>query len=687
VITRIFVGMVRKYIKTIRVANAARDAKNYRKAAFLYEIILRLSPNDAAIHIQCGHMFKEAGDLGKAERHYERAAQLTPNDPDLSLQLGHFYKIAGRPEAAERSYRRAVELRRDWLEPALHLRELYKTAWRNHTRSGSSSPEGSRVRQSASDRPVEAGAECDWKRFPVAGGLAPELAPQPARTLLRSHAEEIAISRLGQRQRTHWGMRRTLRGIDAIRGFCISAVPIRQLHAAFNGLRFHSMRPDGFPLKYERDDPNKAKYVFNVWYDFSNFARGLHQLELQFVDDNGGVRVFREEVVIDDPAVEECHPGSDRLVSFAARGDLSIEEQVNARPSMIRPARRSRLPAPVRNVLVQRVDQLGDLVCSIPALRRLRELLPDARLVGLLSSANAELARSLDLFDEIITADFPEDAWQRRRIMPLDTQHELRLRLQPYNFDVAIDLIESNASRPLLLLSGAPFLFGFRDDDSPWLAATYEVQVRDPFSGASGISQTAKVLGMIEWLGVLLNSYPEAVKRENLSTDLLRRYGLSSTDRYAVLHTGSRLKFNQWPYFDELAAMLLDRTDLKVVMMTDEPPAKTPEVATSDRLLRVGGRLPFDDFDALLSFCGVFVGNDSGPKNLASLRGANVVSIHMARTSWNEWGQEIGGTIISRRVPCASCGIHFDPEECGKGFACIANIRVEEVFGAVVKLL
>jgi ADP-heptose:LPS heptosyltransferase len=84
-----------------------------------------------------------------------------------------------------------------------------------------------------------------------------------------------------------------------------------------------------------------------------------------------------------------------------------------------------------------------------------------------------------------------------------------------------------------------------------------------------------------------------------------------------------------------------------------------------------------------VSFCSVFVGNDSGPKHLAALRGANVVSIHLARNNWNEWGQENNGYIVSRRVPCAGCSIHHDPEECGKGFPCITNISAEEVYGAI----
>ena len=83
----IFRTGTRKNKQTIRDADAARDAKEYRRAAVLYERALRLVPDNAAIHIQCGHMFKEAGELANAEPHYLHAKQLTPNDPDLALQI------------------------------------------------------------------------------------------------------------------------------------------------------------------------------------------------------------------------------------------------------------------------------------------------------------------------------------------------------------------------------------------------------------------------------------------------------------------------------------------------------------------------------------------------------------------------------------------------------------------------
>ena len=91
--------------------------------------------------------------------------------------------------------------------------------------------------------------------------------------------------------------------------------------------------------------------------------------------------------------------------------------------------------------------------------------------------------------------------------------------------------------------------------------------------------------------------------------------------------------------------------------------------------------------DALLSFADLFIGNDSGPKHLASLRGTPTLGIHCARVNWSEWAQEHGGLVISRRVPCAGCAIFHDAEDCGKDHACVTDIQVEEVLQAGLSLL
>ena len=118
-------------------ADVARDKREYMKAALFYEKVLSHAPDDAAIYVQCGHMFKEAGELDRAEQHYNKARRLMPNDPDLALQLGHFYKVAGRLNEAERSYRRAAELMPGAAEPVDELAGLLRNRWSNNGEHGS----------------------------------------------------------------------------------------------------------------------------------------------------------------------------------------------------------------------------------------------------------------------------------------------------------------------------------------------------------------------------------------------------------------------------------------------------------------------------------------------------------------------------------------------------------------------
>lgn len=97
-----------------RRANAARDTRNYAAAAAFYEEVLTRQPATSAIHVQCGHMYKEAGNLVAAEQHYMTARALTPDDADLHLQIGHFHKVGGRLAEAAMDYSMAA-----WLAPGL----------------------------------------------------------------------------------------------------------------------------------------------------------------------------------------------------------------------------------------------------------------------------------------------------------------------------------------------------------------------------------------------------------------------------------------------------------------------------------------------------------------------------------------------------------------------------------------
>jgi len=642
--------------RLMRRANAARDARQFAVAAALYQEALALNPDNVRARIQCGHMLKDSGDLVGAEEQYAAAARDLPNDADLALQIGHLHKLAGRPEQAEASYARALELSPGWREAE---REL------------------AMVSGVVADPSAAYAGQPDW--------IVPELLPRGESAPRAVDRNILRLFRLGGR-RAHgrWGDLKTMRGIEAIRGYRLAPAGLTEIRLVIDG---KVVRREPL-LSYPQEGEDQFKYVFNLWHDFSNVAPGRHVIELGFHDATGRrVRRHQENVLVTAPGAAEEHSESDTSVAGIAEG-VAIEDAINSRPSMVRSVERKLLPDPVRTILVQRVDQLGDLVCSVPAIRRLRTLFPEAKLVGLMTPANLALADRLDLFDDIVTVSFNESIAERRRVLPIEAQDMLRRTLLPYCFDLAVDLGEGDESRALLLLSGARFLYGFKDRLAPWLDAGLDFNAHDPVNGIEIVPPSRKMMLLVEGLRMLAEDQAQVMRDPNPAD--LSAYGIAAGEAYAVIHSGARLAYSRWPHFDALVQMLIERTGLRIVLFSDDA-ATAEKIAAaasgSSRLHVIEGQIPFADFDALLAQCSLFVGNDSGPKHLAALRGAPVVSLHMARLNWREWGQEMSGRIISRRVPCAGCGIGLDGEDCGKDFACLRHIRPEEVFAAAQDLL
>lgn len=662
-------------------ANAARDARRFRDAAVLYEEALHVDPDNTAIRIQCGHMHKEAGQRAPAEAHYAEAQRQTPQDADLAMQIGHFYKVAGRLDEAREAYRTALALAPDWMLVQSELEHV--EAMIAHWAARRTDPFDGE--QPLPPDPAFAGFAPEQ-----IGQLVPALAPPPGPIVPGVPAEAVVVHRLGRPEAGFWGRMQTLRGVEAVRGYMISATPVTHVELFVNGLRIHAAR-----ITHGRampSDPGRplGKYIFNLWVDFSELPLGVYDLELRLIDAVEGTRSHLERVAIAPPPREEDWPDSDFVIRPMPGDTRPIETQIRGRASMVRPARRSLFAGGVRNVLVMRMDQLGDVVASIPALARLRELLPEARLVGLFTPANADLAATLDMLDEIIVADFPDDPTVRRRVMPLAAQEELRARLAPYAFDVAIDLAQSGASRPLLHLTGAKFTHATAGGEWAPLSSEFVSNTHDRWTSHDRTPHSTKVLALVESFGALLRSPPPVLRRHDLTRAPLARYGIGLDDRFAVIHTGARIRFSQWPHYGALVEALLAKTTLRIVLINDDPDVRatlSPRALADPRLHVVVGKLPFDDFDALLSYAAVVVGNDSGPKHLASLRGTPVVTLFSARINWTEWGQENVGTIISRKVPCAGCAILHDADECGRDFACIHDIKVDEVVAAVLDQL
>ncbi len=687
----VLAGSELRGLSLFNYAMALFERSFHRAGCAMAEAFLLLRPHDIPQLVQCAFALRHHGFWNESRYFFRHVLRHNPFDPLYLLDCVIAEKIAGHFEESARLIRRGIQVepsnlnfKGEWLEISGEI-QGGDIPWANVEADVLLQPIlKEQIRHKLAVEPW-AFAERQKPANDPAQEFAPEMAPDhhaSRRTDLQS--ERLDVLQVGWERRFAGGQETVvLRGIEAIRVRCVSKVKIAGMRVRLDGRTIHRATA----LEPPSTAAALRKYIFNVWLDFNEVPVGPHELELYIEELSGGYRRHRQLVHVERPRDVNLFEASDSVVrvSHDAPGS-SLEAEINRLPSTVRSAARSVFGSLPKRVLVVRADQIGDFVASIPAIRRLRELLPDAHFCGLVTPGNAHLARSSGLFSEIVEVALQYDHRTKRRHLAIEDQISLRRRLAPLEIDLAIDLSPGTDSRPLLRLAGAKYTAGFKPHDFPWLSFGLDVLTRDPINRRERVSHQSMVLALVDALGGALNRSFDVIPSPDVDPALLQKFGLDDGAPFVVLHSGARLEIKRWPLdsFIELAKLLVSQTKFKVVLLTDGPLLDRTAIndIPEERLILVEGHLAFPELETLIASCAAFVGNDTGPKHLAALRGAKVVSIHMGQVNWNEWGQEGDGFIVSRRVPCCGCGIE-DAEDCGQDLACLVNIRPEEIAQAV----
>ncbi len=419
-------------------------------------------------------------------------------------------------------------------------------------------------------------------------------------------------------------------------------------------------------------------HVFNIWIDAATLPRGRHWLSVGVVA--AKIAPAGLFVNIGDPADAGTLASSNSFLLAPPHAPGDLDRAVTAMPAIVRSAARTLFDRPIASILAVRVDQLGDVSASLPALARLRALFPDARLTVLAQPGTQAVIEACGLADEVLPITLGYDPVSERRRLDLAEEDRVRAVLGTRRIDLAIDLSPGDESRPLLLLTGAAYLVGFNPDRFTFLDFGIAARSRDKVNQLEKLSHAAAVSMLVEALAIAAAPARPAVPIAS-APDAVRALGLEPQG-YVVLHLGARHAINRWPTerFVALCRRLLAETPWQVAVFADREVEAL--AGLSGERVRVFGLIEPARFDTILSGARAMVGNDSGPKHLAAVRGVPTVSVHVDRLNWNEWGQEGVGAIVSKPMPCTGCGLN-DIAMCGREAVCVQAITVDEVFAAL----
>ena len=348
----------------------------------------------------------------------------------------------------------------------------------------------------------------------------------------------------------------------------------------------------------------------------------------------------------------------------------------------------------IRKILVVKLDHIGDCVIAFPAVRRLHRLFPDARIAVLTSHASRPVWRLEPSVAETIAFDFFHARSGEGEIKrSAKDWRDLRARLLPERFDLAVDLRKHAETRPVLQCTGAGFVAGFDfRNEFPWLDIALEwtgdqVYVRKRQHNGDDL------LNLVDAIAAACDGDRDVIATRR--ADLPAARPQSSGGRPLVcVHPTVGNDARQWPieHFVAVIDRLVEADAAQVVLIggpgDEEVAADILRQVRHPKAVRsLVGKVPLADLPGLLAGMSLFLGNNSGPKHIAAGLGVPTVGVHSGTEDVREWGP-IGPSAlaVARDVVCAPCYL-ANAADCRRGLACLRELEPARVYDACKRLL
>ncbi len=339
------------------------------------------------------------------------------------------------------------------------------------------------------------------------------------------------------------------------------------------------------------------------------------------------------------------------------------------------------------NILILKLDHIGDFVVALPALRLLRDAFPSACLTLVCQPWNAAFALTLGWFDRVVP--FDGCALTPRAVTPVDAACRADFAsLNLGDFALAIDLRYESDTRPLLMCVDSRYRAGFHSngmDSATHLdLALPDCQDTSRNAGIIPLHAETRLVALAAAAAAMFGR-----RRPELARGLAQQKTKDGRRRpYAVIAPGTSAPIKRWPIerLGALAGKLIEHLGVDVVIAgADNDRADADTLAAQlpgDRVTNLAGRIPLAELpDLLISAC-LFVGYDSGPAHLAASLGVPTVCIFSGVSDvivWQPLGPAV--TIVNGQTGCSPCKLTY-AADCPNGVACVEVISVDSVFQA-----
>ena len=338
-----------------------------------------------------------------------------------------------------------------------------------------------------------------------------------------------------------------------------------------------------------------------------------------------------------------------------------------------------------KNILIVRLDKIGDLVLSTPAIKAVHDAYPNSHITVLVRPYAREIVEGNPYVNEIITYD--KAGGEKGFLKNI----RFILNLRKKRFDLALILHPKNRTHIFLFLAGIPERVGY--DKKLGILLTKKIPHIKQYGLKHEIDYT---LDLLRYVGIEPKDkslhVPIKKESEKKISDIFTKNGISGTDLVIAIHPGSSCPSKRWrvEHFAKVGDLLALNYKAKIVIMAGPKDKgfgdKTAELMKSNPL-NLSGKTTIADLASILKRSNLFISNDSGPVHVACAVGTPTIAIFgrndrgLAPARWRPVGEH--DIALHKDIGCEPCLSH----NCKKGFACLEAISEEEILQAAEKIL
>ncbi|MBN2144713.1 MAG: glycosyltransferase family 9 protein [Candidatus Aureabacteria bacterium] len=330
-------------------------------------------------------------------------------------------------------------------------------------------------------------------------------------------------------------------------------------------------------------------------------------------------------------------------------------------------------------ILIIKLSSLGDVIHTLPVISAIKRFNPDAQITWLVNLAYVPLIRCVKGVDEVIPFDREtwRESWKNPKRLFLNFKNLASLiqQLRRNLFDLVLDLQCLFRSGFFSWTSASGQRWGL-DNAREFSRLFYTRMIPVKKKHFHAVDQNME---MVKALFPGKSSYPVSFEwnfsdgiRQSVSRKLEKK-GLQGD--FCILAPEARWATKQWPYFLELAKLIVEKTRYGVVLIGSKH-ILIP--SGQKKIVSLSGETSLCELAELISRSRFLVSNDSGPMHLAVAAAVPVIAL-MGPTRPDKTGPYRNAHVVQKKempcVPCLkrTCSFKKDP------VPCLASITPEEV--------